>query len=137
MIIGSTYFFKDKKDFVSKDLDILELVKRPKEFKYSYQLTGQGKCLFKWKKMSPSKFIEITLSRNLPMELGKFLVKEFCEEINFTIEDLKKLKILRDNLDDKHKYEAIIYDAYIKNNDFYLTTRQLNKAYKEYKKYRT
>ena len=137
MIIGSTYFFKDIKDFISKDLDTLELVKRPKGFKIYYQLTGHGKCIFKWKKMSSSKFIELTLSRNVPMELGKFLVKEFCEEINFTIEDLKKLKVLRDNLDDKHKYEAIIYDAYIKNNDFYLTKRQLNKAYKEYKKYRT
>lgn len=136
MIIGSTYFFKNVEGFKSKDLDTLELIDDPKDFKYSYQLTGKGRCIFKWRKMDPDEFIKVTLSRNCPMEIGKFLVKEFCDEINFTIEDLKKLKPLRDKLDDKHKYEAIIYDAYIENNDFILSSDQLNSAYNEYKKYR-
>ena len=136
MIIGSTYFFKDIEGFISKDLDTLELVENPKEFKYSYQLTGRGRCIFKWKKMTPKEFIQASLSRNCPMELGKFLVPEFCKEIGFTINDLKQLQILRDTLDNKHKYEAIIFDAYIENNDFYLTEEQLSSAYEEYKKYR-
>lgn len=50
MIIGSTYFFKDIEGFKPKDIDTLELVDNPKDFKYSYQLTGHGKCVFKWKK---------------------------------------------------------------------------------------
>lgn len=136
MLIGSTYFFKDIEGFKSKDLDTLEIIENPKEFKYSYQLTGRGRCIFKWKKMSPKEFIRVSLSRNCPMELGKFLVPEFCKEIGFTINDLKQLQILRDALDDKHKYEAVIFDAYIENNDFYLTEEQLQKAYNEYKKYR-
>ena len=136
MIIGSTYFFKNVEGFKSKDLDTLELIDNPKDFKYSYQLTGKGRCIFKWRKMNSDEFIKVTLARNCPMELGKFLVKEFCDEIGFTIEDLKKLKPLRDKLDDKHKYEAIIYDAYIENNGFILSSDQLNSAYNEYKKYR-
>lgn len=136
MLIGSTYFFKDIEGFKSKDLDTLEIIENPKEFKYSYQLTGRGRCIFKWKKMTPKEFIQVSLSRNCPMELGKFLVPEFCKEIGFTINDLKQLQILRDALDEKHKYEAIIFDAYIENNDFYLTDEQLSSAYEEYKKYR-
>ena len=91
MIIGSTYFFKDIEGFKSKDLDTLEIIENPKEFKYSYQLTGRGRCIFKWKKMTPKEFIQVSLSRNCPMELGKFLVPEFCKEIGFTINDLKQL----------------------------------------------
>lgn len=67
------------------------------------------------------------------MQLGKFLIPTFIEAIGFTIEDLKKLQPLADNLDDKHKYEKVIYDSYIQNNDFILTDEQLQKAYLEYK----
>ena len=136
MLIGSKYFFKDIEGFSSKDIDYLELIENPSSFNISYQLSGKGKCIFKWKKMSAKEFIQISLKRNCPMELGKFLVKEFCNEIGFTIEDLKKLKPLRDSLDDKHKYEGVIYDFYIENNEFILTEEQLQKAYNEYKKYR-
>lgn len=55
------------------------------------------------------------------MQLGKFLVPTFIEAIGFTIDDLKKLQPLLDNLDDKHKYEKVIYNTYIQNNDFTLT----------------
>ena len=67
------------------------------------------------------------------MQLGKFLIPTFIEAIGFAIEDLKKLQPLADNLDDKHKYEKVIYDSYIQNNDFTLTDEQLQKAYLEYK----
>lgn len=136
MIVGSTYFFKDIEGFSSKDIDYLELEEDPKSFKNCYQLTGNGKCLFRWRKMSVNEFIEISLRRNCPMELGKFLIPEFCNEIGFAVDDLIHLKSLRDRLDDKHKYEGIIYDAYIENNSFTLNDEQLINAYKEYKKYR-
>ena len=136
MIVGSTYFFKDIEGFSSKDIDILELVDKPIGFKISYQLIKYGKCLFKWKKMSPKQFIKITLQRNCPIEIGKFLVPEFCKEIGFTIEHLSRLKSLVEKLDDKHKYESIIFNSYIKNNDFKLTQEQLLESYNEYKKYR-
>jgi hypothetical protein len=135
-LIGSTYFFKNIDGFNPKDIDVLELTDKPVGFKTSYQLTGRGKCIFKWRKMNPDDFIKETLKRNCPMEIGKFLIKEIVEEIGFTIDDLKKLKPLRDKLDDKHLYEAVIYDSYIENNCFELNNEQLLKAYNEYLKYR-
>lgn len=136
MLVGSLYFFKDIENFAPKDVDTLLLVDNPIDFKYNYQLTGKGKCIFKWKRMSPDEFIKISLNRKCPMELGKFLVKEFVDEIGFTIDDLKALKPLRDSLDDKHKYEAVIYDAYITNDSFSLNKEQLMSAFEIYKKYR-
>ena len=41
-----------------------------------------------------------------------------------------------DRLDDKHKYERLIYESYINNNSFTLTEKQLQEAYDEYRKYR-
>ena len=135
-LVGSQYFFKDIEGFTSKDIDYLELVANPSNFKYSYQITGKGKCLFKWKRLSPIEFVDITLTFDLPMAIGKFLIPEFSKEIGFTIEHLKMLKPLVDKMDDKHAYEKVIYDAYIENNDFYLTDNQLQNSYNEYKKYR-
>jgi hypothetical protein len=38
-----------------------------------------------------------------------------------TIADLKQLQPLIDALDQKHQYEAIIYNSYLKNKAFVLT----------------
>jgi hypothetical protein len=134
--IGSNYFFKGIEGFKSKDEDWLEIADNPIDFKISYQLTGKGKCHFKWKRMSPEEFIRHTLKRNFPMEIGKFLIPQFNDEIGFTIDHLKQLENLSNELDDKHKYEKIIFDSYLENNAFYLTGDQLLKAFEEYKKYR-
>ena len=136
MLVGSNVFFKNIKGFKSKDIDILELVDNPADFKYLRQFRFKDKCVFKWKRMTPEKFIEVTLQNNTPMEVGKFLVPEFIKEIGITIDHLKQLGVLIKQLDDQHKYEKVIYDSYIANNDFILTTEQLNDAYKMYLKYR-
>jgi hypothetical protein len=39
-------------------------------------------------------------------------------------------------LNDKHKYEEIIYNSYIKNSSFTLTDTQRDRAYKSYKESR-
>lgn len=86
--------------------------------------------------MNSKEFIEVALSNNTPMEIGKFLVPEFIKDLQITIDDLKLLKPLTDSLDDLHKYEKVIYDAYITNNNFYLTEEQLQNAYDVYLKFR-
>ena len=55
---------------------------------------------------------------------------------NLTINHLKKLSPLIDFLDDKHRYEKIIFESYIENNDFFLTEEQRLKAYLEYQKWK-
>lgn len=70
------------------------------------------------------------------MSVGKFLVPEVCKELGIALKDLCVLEPLFDSLDNKHKYEKVIYEFYKENNDFYLTDQQLMLAYQEYKKYR-
>jgi hypothetical protein len=77
--------------------------------------------------------IKETLESNVPMRAGKFLVPEYNKYLGLAIDDLKRLNPLFDAMGDKHSYEKIIYDAYIKNNDFILTDKQRQEAYEEYK----
>ena len=132
--VGSQAFFSQYPDFQPSDIDEVEFEDEPKLFKNFMQFRKKDntRCLFIWRKMSADEFVEYTLNSKLPMELGKFLVPEVAEYLGFTIEHLKKLEPVVDRLDDKHKYEKIIYDSYISNNDFYLTQEQRDSAYKEY-----
>ena len=70
------------------------------------------------------------------MVIGKFLVPEFCAEIGFTIDDLPLLQDIVNNLDENHKYEEIIFKAYLTNRDFSLTQEQRDEAYRCYKQSR-
>lgn len=135
ILVGSNYFFKNIKGFHSKDTDYATLIDNPIGFNYVRQTSGKF-CLFEWKRMPPEEFISYTLNKGPTMQIGKFLIPEFNNEIGFTIEHLKQLAPLIEKLDDKHKYEKIIFNSYIENNSFTLTEEQRLKAYEEYKKYR-
>jgi translation initiation factor IF-1 len=80
--------------------------------------------------------IDMILNTKIPLKLGKFLIPEFNEYIGFDISELGQFKDITKHLDDLHKYQKVIYDAYIENGSFSLTNEQLEKAYIEYKKYR-
>ena len=134
--MGSQYFFSCCDDFKSKDIDEIQIIET-NEFSQVRQITGQGKCLFQLKKhSSKEEYIDWALKSNIGMVVGKFLIPEFCEAIGFTIEDLPRVSELIDKLDDKHKYEKIIYNSYIKNGSFTLTDEQRERAYKSYKESR-
>lgn len=136
ILIGSRYFFSEYDDFNSKDIDELQIIDT-NDFSQIRQITGQGKCLFQMKRhSSKEEYIDWALKSQLGMIVGKFLVPEFCFEIGFTIEDLPRLKPLIEKLDDKHKYEEIIYESYLKNGNFYLTDEQRQDAYSRYKEAR-
>ena len=132
MLVGSNVFFKDIEGFTSKDTDILEFVDNPTDFKNVRQFKFPNKCVFQWRKMPIDELIDVTLFRNFPMEIGKFLVPEFIKEFKLSIDDLKRLKPIIPKLDDKHKYEEVIFHAYLKNNDFILTDEQRKEAFRIY-----
>lgn len=136
--VGSTAFFSQYSDFVPGDVDEVEFEEEPKLYKNVMQFRKNDKtrCLFKWRKMTADEFVDYTLQTKLPMEIGKFLVPEVAEYLDFTVEHLKKLKPIIDNLDKKHGYEKIIYESYIENNDFILTEKQRRAAFNEYKRER-
>lgn len=135
-LMGSKYFFSCYDDFTSKDIDEIQIIET-NEFSQVRQITGQGKCLFQLRK-HPSKegYINWALQSQIGMVIGKFLIPEFNEAIGFKIEDLPRLEVLIGRLDDKHKYEEIIYNSYLKNGSFTLTDEQRERAYKSYKQSR-
>ena len=53
--------------------------------------------------------------------------------LGVSLGDLKRLAPCFENLDGKHAYERLIYEAYLANGSFTLTDEQREKAYKEYK----
>ena len=134
--IGSAVFFDQYPDYKVKDIDLLNLT--------DYALFGNPIMNMKLKEKDiffmPNEHKDImirkTLESNVPMRVGKFLVKEFADYIGLTIEDLKKLEPMFDKLDEKHRYEKIIYEAYIENGSFVLNDEQRLKAYNKYKKER-
>ena len=137
--IGSQVFFKDNfDDYVIKDSDELWIMDNWKIQETNVlNFKNHKQDIFYFKNMSKEEFIEDTLSCSTPMRIGKFLIPEFVKYLNFTIEDLKRLEPVIKRIDEKHKYEQIIYYSYIENNDFTLNDEQLLNAYKEYKKCHT
>lgn len=133
--IGSTAFFSDIPTFVSKDIDMLAIVdnKLPTD---TLNMKLGNKDIFFMQFMSKEDLIEKTLKSNDPIKVGKFIVPEFCKYIGFTIDDYACLDSLFDKLDEKHRYEIIIKEAYKENNSFELTDRQKDLAYEEYMKAR-
>lgn len=139
MLMGSAYFFKDYySDYNSHDTDFIELSDDP-EIKFCIHLMSfkePKEDIHIFRRKSKSEMIQDCLKGNLPMAVGKFLIPEFNKEIGFEVQDLLCLKPLIDALDEKHLYEKIIYESYLKNNSFTLTDSQRLKAYECYKKAR-
>lgn len=137
ILVGSTYFFSGYyDDFESKDKDYAIIVKKGNGYRYWKELHSNDTCIFEIVKMSPKEMIERIIKVGEPLMIGKFLVPEFNSEYGFKFEDLYRLNILVNKLDDKHEYEKVIYNAYLKNKSFRLTKTQRNAAYKAYKKAR-
>ena len=135
--IGSAVFFSGFNDYKQKDDDEMVIQEKWLPHKiHVLNLKKDRKDIFFWSPLSKEEFIKDTIDSNVPMRVGKFIIPEFCNYIGFEISEYEKLKDVFDNLDEKHRYEIIIRDAYIENNSFTLTDEQRLKAYQEYKKER-
>ena len=133
--IGSQYFFDKFDDYETKDNDILIIMDKwvIKKTNILNLKDKEKNDVFFCKNMSKDEFIKYTLKENIPMQCGKFLIKEFNEYLGITIDDLKLLEDLIYNMDDRHIYEIYIYECYLNNNKFELTEEQLLNAYDIYK----
>ena len=135
--IGSSVFFSGFDDYKQKDDDEMVIQEKWLPHKiHVLNLKKDGKDIFFWSPLSKEEFIKDTIDSNVAMRVGKFIIPEFCNYIGFKISEYEKLEDVFNNLDEKHKYEIIIRDAYIENNSFTLTDEQRMKAYQEYKKER-
>ena len=133
--VGSQAFFSMFDDFKPGDIDEVEFEENPKLYRNFMQFRKKDgtRCIFKWRKMTADEFVEYTLNTKLPMEVGKFLVPEVAEYLGFTIEHLKQLAPIFEKLDEKHKYEQVIFESYLKNGCFELTYDQRLRVYEAYK----
>lgn len=132
---GSSTFFSKFKDYKPKDIDWVIFVDKVPGEQLMWRVKIKDDDLMMYHiNATKQQFIDDTLTN--PLKIGKFLSPEFSEYIGFTIEDLKLFKNLINHLDNTHKYQKVIYDSYLENGSFTLTDEQLDKAYKEYKKYR-
>lgn len=135
-LTGSHYFFNKINGFKSKDIDNLYLVESPQNFTMSKQISFPNECKFFIVRHTPEEYINWYINTKVPMSVIKFLNKEFCEEIGFTINHLNQLASVFNRMDAKHYYAKLIFDYYIANNDFSLTDEQLNIVYENYKSIR-
>lgn len=136
--IGSSIFFSKFPGYQAKDNDLLILVSpwtlRGNIFRME---DGQNDVFLVNGDLSGQELLELHLGDTLPpMAVGKFLSPEFSRYLGLTVQDLKRLHGRFESLDEKHKYENIIYKSYIKNGDFFLSQDDLNLAWEEYKKER-
>ena len=71
------------------------------------------------------------------LDIGHLLIPKANEELGITIEHLKPLTAIADELigqfDGLYDYHKIIYDAYLANGSFELTEKQRLAAYHAYK----
>lgn len=131
-LVGSSYFFQSYPDYVIKDRDwivLVDVIDKPKRL-----VIGEDDMFIYPIIVDREEFLN-NISVDT-IKVGKFLVPDFCEYIGFNIDDLKSLYKCFDNLDDKHKYLKVIFDAYIENNSFNLTDKQRDDAYSVYKQAR-
>lgn len=133
ILVGSRAFFGGYEDFKSKDRDYLELVENPKDFQWRREQSLRGVCTFSYKLEPAADMVRRTLESGDALLVGKFLVPEVAEAIGATVADILPLETLLPNLDKRHKYVAVIFEAVKQNNSFVLTEEQRDEAYEVYK----
>lgn len=138
--VGSRAFFEGYSDFNSHDSDYVLIENKPELYKTFAVIRTKDSDYFCYREMNKDEFLKFELEHcskdRSEMAVGKLLVPKLIEYLGITLEDLKPFEVFINNIDDKHSYEKIIYNAYVKNGDFFLTKEQLDEAYNEYKKYR-
>lgn len=132
ILVGSRAFFNGMKGFKSKDRDYLILVGQPQGFEWRREQSVRGICTFEYKLDTPTKMVAKTLEKGDPLLIGKFLVPEVAKAIGAIVDDILPLESLLPKLDDKHQYEAVIFNAIKTNGSFTLTDEQRQEAFKAY-----
>ena len=132
IIIGSYYFFNRFKDYKVHDIDKLVICDNLPVS--TLNLRRNNEDIFFIKKCSKEKLFNDHLTKENPLKAGKFLIPEFCNQFNITLNELKQyVKPILAFIDNKHNYQKLILDYYFANNEMKLTREQLNDVYIDYK----
>lgn len=131
-LVGSRAFFSGIDGFRSKDTDVLILEDNPTDYQWRKESNMRGVCTFRYKKESPAVMVDRTITAGDALLIGKFLIKDVADAIGATVQDILPLEVLVSKLDEKHKYEDLIFNAIKENNSFILTQKQIANAYTNY-----
>lgn len=130
--MGSSYFFSSLPGYTVKDEDELILMTEwIPEVNVMHLMDGK-RDLILMKEMTKKEYIQDAINSGVPMRAGKFLIPEFAIYIGLTLKELETLRPVFEQMDDKHRYEKVILEAYISNGGWWLTGEQLDNAYTEY-----
>lgn len=141
-LIGSKAIFSGYKNFddITTDTDILIIDDEPIDYDIETQYHDSNDDTIhyiRWKNMSKDELLFYHV-HNVYMGtfIQKFLVPEYAEYLNLTIDELKSMERLLEFMDSKHEYEKVVFHAYVENNGFFLTPEQKEEAFQVYKKCR-
>ncbi len=141
-LIGSKAIFSGYKNFddITTDTDILIIDDKPTDYDIETQYHDPDDDTIhyiRWKNMSKDELLFHHV-HNVYMGtfIQKFLVPEYAEYLNLTIDELKSMERLLEFMDSKHEYEKVVFHAYVENNGFFLTPEQKEEAFQVYKKCR-
>lgn len=137
IITGSRAFFSGMEGFKPKDYDVIVIVNNKEvPFKWMRQTSNGSVDVFEIVRHPKAKLISHAVEKAQPMAIARFLTPAFAKEIGLHPSDLPALRPMRENLDYKHEYLGVIYDAYVSNSSFELTDDQRQAAFDVYLKYR-
>ena len=135
-IVGSNAFFAGMDGFSPKDNDRLILVNDASEcgipITTHSEMRLKGNCYFFYKRLPKDEMIDNCIKSKDSIVVGKFLVPSVARDLGLTINDLRRLEDTVMSLDEAHTYEKVIFRAYIENNDFILTDKQKEEAFRIY-----
>lgn len=138
IITGSRAFFSGMEGFKPKDFDVIVIVNNKEvPFKWMRQTSNGSVDVFEIVRHPKAKLISHAVVKAQPMAIARFLTPAFAKEIGLHPSDLPALRPMRENLDTKHEYLGVIYDAYVSNSSFELTDDQRQAAFDVYLKCRT
>lgn len=138
-LIGSRAIFSGYKDFddITTDYDYLIIEDAPEGYDIESDDKGDGvNHYIRWRNMAKEDLLDYHRGCYKGTFIQKFLVPEYAEYLNLTIDELKSIGHLVNFLDKYHTYEKIVYESYVENNGFFMTDEQKERAYQEYKKVR-
>lgn len=139
-LCGSNYFFSCYPDYVWHDYDYIMIRENNEtscDYQHAYDFDRHIDYWF-WKRNTPEWHVNHILNEvRFPLDIGHFLIPEVNKELGITIEHIKPLAPILDELwgkaDNLYNYNKIIYDSYMENNSFTLTEEQRDRAYQVYK----
>lgn len=132
--VGGNLFFSKLDGYIFHDDDVVYILDNfPSTDANVLILKRKKSDAFLLRNMSKEDAINDVLNSGEYLRAGKFLNPEYLEWLNMSVDELPLLSKAFNNLDERHSYEKVIYEAYLENGSPTLTDEQRKHAFEVYK----